>query len=87
MSAITVYVLEGAARRYVGITADLPRRLREHRTGSRAGKLIGEFRLLHTESFPDYAAARVREKFLKSGKGRAWLAEKHPRSGWEEPSA
>ena len=34
---------------------------------------LGEFDLLHTESFPDYSAARAREKFLKSGKGREWL--------------
>ncbi|MBI4625660.1 MAG: GIY-YIG nuclease family protein [Verrucomicrobia bacterium] len=79
MSAITVYVLEGSKRRYVGITTDLERRLTEHRSVSHSGKLIGEFQLLHTETFPDYAAARNRERFLKSGKGRAWLAAKFPR--------
>jgi putative endonuclease len=79
MGVITLYVLEGTKRRYVGITADLPRRLREHRIGSHSGKLIGEFRVLLTESFPDYIAARNREKFLKSGVGRAWLEEHFPR--------
>ena len=73
MPEVTVYVLEGASRRYVGITADLERRLREHRTVSHSGRLIGEFRVLLTEVYPDYGSARQREKFLKSGQGRAWL--------------
>jgi hypothetical protein len=37
------------------------------------------FVLLHTENFPDYAAARMRERFLKSGRGREWLHEKYPK--------
>jgi putative endonuclease len=77
---ITVYVLRGAARRYVGITNDLARRLAEHRGGSHSGKLIGDFVVLHTETFPDYATARSREKFLKSGQGRAWLDERFGKS-------
>jgi putative endonuclease len=75
---VTVYVLKGTTngRRYVGITNDLPRRLREHACGStRAGRIIGEFEVLHTEVFPDHPAARVRERFLKSGQGRKWLDE------------
>ena len=79
MSAITVYVLGGTKRRYVGITENVERRLAEHRSVSHSGKLIGEFQLLHTETFPNYAAARNRERFLKSGKGRAWLVEKFPK--------
>ncbi len=80
---ITVYVIRGinAGKRYVGITNDLPRRLGEHRRGSsKAGQIIGEFEVLHTESFPDYQTARVREKFLKSGQGRVWLDLQYPRS-------
>jgi predicted GIY-YIG superfamily endonuclease len=77
---ITVYVLEGAKRRYVGITANLDRRLAEHRSVSHSGRLIGEFTVLVTENYPDYASARGRERFLKSGKGRAWLAERFPRA-------
>ena len=73
MAEVTVYVLQGANRRYVGITADLERRLREHRSSSHSGKLIGDFRVLMTEVYPDYGLARQREKFLKSGRGRAWL--------------
>ena len=72
---ITVYVLKGeTGKRYVGITNDLPRRLREHRTKtSKGSQVIGHFLVIHTESFTDHTAARVREKFLKSGKGRKWL--------------
>jgi predicted GIY-YIG superfamily endonuclease len=58
----------------VGITNNLTRRLQEHRTRhSKAGQIIGKFRVLHTESFTDHHAARIREKYLKSGKGREWL--------------
>jgi putative endonuclease len=79
MNAVTVYVLEGVKKRYVGITANLERRLAEHRSVSHSGRLIGEFRVLHTEVFPDYVSARQRERFLKSGKGREWLNEKFPK--------
>jgi putative endonuclease len=80
---ITLYVFEGVAvrKRYVGITEDLPRRLIEHRNGkTKGGQILGKFTLLHTETFPDYATARGREKFLKSGKGREWLALMYPRA-------
>ncbi len=72
---VTLYVLKGkTGKRYVGITNNLPRRLKEHRSRhSKAGQLIGKFTLIHTESFDDYPSARSREKFLKSGKGRKWL--------------
>jgi putative endonuclease len=72
---ITLYVLKGeAGNRYVGITNDLPRRLREHRSGySKAGQIIGKFTVIHTESFTDHKSARIKEKFLKSGQGRKWL--------------
>jgi putative endonuclease len=63
-----------AGKRYVGITNDLSRRLSEHRSGhSKAGQIIGKFTVIHTESFTDHKSARLREKFLKSGKGRKWL--------------
>jgi len=80
---IFVYVLDGtvSGKRYVGITNDLPRRLREHRSSeSKAGQILGQFQLIHSERFPDYATARAREKFLKSGKGREWLNFLYPRS-------
>ncbi len=72
---ITVYVLQGkTGLKYVGITKDLPRRIQEHRLKkTKAGQLLREFSILHTEEYPDYLSAREREIYLKSGKGREWL--------------
>jgi putative endonuclease len=74
---VTLYVLKARnGRRYVGITNDLHRRLREHRSKhSKGGQLLDEFSVLHTEKFEDYEEARDRERFLKSGQGRKWLDE------------
>ena len=79
---ITVYVLQGRNnKRYVGITNNLERRLNEHKSGaSKAGQLLKDFHLLHTEVFQDYPSARKREKFLKSGQGREFLNKLYPRS-------
>jgi len=72
---ITLYVLKGkAGKRYVGITNDFSRRLKEHRSHkTKAGQLLDDFFVLYTESFPDYKSARIKEKFFKSGQGRKWL--------------
>ncbi len=81
---ITLYVLKGqeSRKRYVGITNDLARRLREHASGvSKAGQVLGRFSLFHLEEFQDYATAREREKFLKSGQGRKWLDQLEAGSG------
>ena len=75
---VTVYVLKSRqnGKRYVGITGDLPGRLRAHVAGhSQGGRLMGAFFLLHTEEFADDETARTRERFLKSGQGRCWLKE------------
>jgi len=80
---VTVYVLEGkqTGKRYVGIPHNLERRLVEHRSGrTKGGQIIGNFSLLHAETCAGYAAARVREKFFKSGKGREWLLTEYPRA-------
>ena len=76
---ITIYVLQGNTRRYVGITNDLPRRLHEHAKTSHSGRLLGPFVVLHTEEAATYTEARAREKFLKSGQGRDWLAQRYPK--------
>lgn len=78
---VFVYVLRGSnGKRYVGITNNIERRLAEHRTRrTKAGQILGEFVLVMSESHPDYASARKREVFLKSGQGRKWLDENTPR--------
>jgi putative endonuclease len=73
---ITVYVLRSRlnGRRYVGVSADLARRLVEHqKRGTTVARQLGRFRLTHTEGYPDYIQGRYRKKFLKSGQGREWL--------------
>jgi putative endonuclease len=80
---VTVYVLKGSTgRRYIGITNDLSRRLREHRAKkTKGGQILEEFRVLYREQFPDHNMAREREKFLKSGQGRKWLDELESKTG------
>jgi putative endonuclease len=74
--AVTLYVIKSKinGRRYVGITSHLQRRLAERRRGgTKAGQVLGDFILVHTEEFPDHTQARQREAFLKGGQGRKWL--------------
>jgi putative endonuclease len=79
---VTVYVLQGKKKRYVGITNNLARRLAEHRSGhTKSAQVIGQFKLLHIEEFPDHITARKREKFLKSGQGREFLNCLYPATG------
>jgi len=77
MCVVKVYVLKGEnGKRYVGITNDLSRRLKEHRASrSKGSQVLGDFVLLYTEEYLNYKSARQREKFLKSGQGRQWLNE------------
>ena len=80
-SVITLYVLQSSinGKRYVGITNNLQRRLLEHRShGTKAGQLLKDFVVLHTETFKDHTEARRREKWLKSGQGREWLTARCP---------
>jgi len=72
---VTLYVLKGkTGKRYVGITNDLSRRIKEHCSRhSKGGQILGGFSVIYTEIFDDYATERAKEKFLKSGQGRKWL--------------
>jgi len=75
-----VYVLlsESTGKRYVGQTKDLDRRVAEHndpapRPSEFTSRHAGPWRRVHSEQFDGRPAAVRRERFLKSGAGRAWL--------------
>jgi putative endonuclease len=78
MARVFVYVLQSETDGsfYIGITSRLRRRLKEHNAGlSRATKSKRPWRLVYREEFANHEEARHREKQLKSGRGRRWLAE------------
>ena len=81
---ITLYILQSLenSRRYIGMTNNLQRRLHEHcARKTKGGQQLKSFKLIHTETFPDYTTARAREKFLKTGAGREWVSRQMHQHG------
>ena len=75
-----VYVLisRTAAKRYVGQTNDLARRVGQHNDPEHnrckfTTKHPGPWELVYHEEFDTRSEAMKREKWLKSGIGRKWL--------------
>ncbi|MGB5942891.1 MAG: GIY-YIG nuclease family protein [Leeuwenhoekiella sp.] len=71
-----VYVLKSQAdgRLYKGMTSDIAKRLDQHNKGlNRSTKGFCPWILVYQEEFETRAAAREREKYLKSGSGREFL--------------
>ena len=71
-----VYVIESLKDHtwYTGISIDPERRLIEHNSGkNRFTKGHIPWRIIYTESHPDWLSARVREKYLKTHAGKNWL--------------
>ncbi|MEK6650627.1 MAG: GIY-YIG nuclease family protein [Bacteroidota bacterium] len=71
-----VYVLVSLVRNYiyVGLTHDVPARVRRHEAGrERTTRAYRPFRVLLIESHPTRGEARRREKFLKGGSGKEYL--------------
>lgn len=69
-----VYVLQSLKndRYYTGSTDDLERRLSEHNTGqSTYTRLTRPYKLVYSESFETRSEAVKRERYFKTGKGRA----------------
>jgi putative endonuclease len=71
-----VYVLHSKrdAGFYIGYSADLRRRLRQHLDGAAfATSYRGPWELIYYEAYIERADAEGRERFLKSGAGRKLL--------------
>ena len=71
-----VYVLLGQnGMRYTGAARNLRERLQDHQAGrGKRTKNQRPLRLAYFEQVFSFADALAREAFLKSGKGREWLA-------------
>ena len=72
----TVYLLrsESTGKLYTGQTANLGKRLVEHNSGiARYTRGRGPWLLIHADTYDTRAEAVKRERFLKSGQGRAWI--------------
>jgi putative endonuclease len=75
---IAVYVIESIADKtwYTGMAKDAVARLKEHNAGkNRFTKGHRPWKIIYTEVHPDWATARVREKYLKTSAGKRWLQE------------
>jgi putative endonuclease len=74
-----VYAISSTARNYiyVGLTDDFDRRLHQHNMGyNKTTKPYRPFHVLLVESYPTRIKAREREKYLKTGQGKAFLKRK-----------
>jgi len=73
---VTVYVLFSLKDEatYVGMALDALKRLKEHNSRkNRYTKAHLPWKIIYTEQHPDWATARIREKYLKSTAGKNWL--------------
>jgi len=78
--AYAVYVIrsESTGQIYIGQTANLDNRLRQHNDPDFGGTLhtkrrAGPWRVVHSEVFATRAQAVGRERYLKSAAGRRWI--------------
>ncbi len=76
---VFVYVIESLLDQswYTGMALNAELRLKEHNAGkSKYTKGHMPWKIIYTEEHPDWAAARVREKYLKISHGKQWLKNK-----------
>jgi putative endonuclease len=73
-----VYVLkDNKGSLYKGVTNNIKRRLREHRSGkTRATAHMSELELIYSEEFDNFEAARQREVYFKTAAERRFLKTK-----------
>ncbi|WP_299897528.1 GIY-YIG nuclease family protein [uncultured Aquimarina sp.] len=80
MEEFVVYILysEKYNKSYTGYTADLISRFRSHNKLATKGFTIRyrPWKVVYLEFLKTKKEAIIREKFLKSGKGRAWVKDK-----------
>ncbi|MDP4001421.1 MAG: GIY-YIG nuclease family protein [bacterium] len=74
----TVYILKDSqSKLYKGLTNDLKRRLREHRSGKTiTTKKMKMLYVVYTEMYENFIEARAREKYFKTAAGRKYLKNK-----------
>jgi len=69
----TVYILQSEKdnKRYIGFTENLERRLDEHKSGKvKSTKNRRPLTLIYNEEYPSKSEAMLREKEIKSKKGK-----------------
>ena len=79
METYYVYVLKSTVvdRNYVGFTANIHKRLKQHNSGKNTStKPYRPWKLLFSEVYHSKEEALKREKFLKSGQGRIFIKSK-----------
>ncbi len=71
----TVYIIrDNNGKLYKGMTNNLERRIREHRSGKTiTTSRMSDFLVVYTEEFSEMRDARKREVYLKSAAGRRFL--------------
>ena len=76
MKKCYVYAIQSLKDRriYVGLSADVEKRVRQHNSGkSKSTKGYVPWRLIYQEELTSRLLAREREKYLKSGTGKEFL--------------
>ena len=77
--AVYLYVLRSKIDegRYIGISSNPEKRLREHNSRKvRSTKSRAPFALVYQEQYATLAEARAREKYFKTAAGRRWLDDR-----------
>ncbi|MBI5732589.1 GIY-YIG nuclease family protein [Candidatus Jorgensenbacteria bacterium] len=78
-----VYIIQSLKKDtsyYTGLTSDIERRLKEHnKSDTKTTRSNKPWKLIYIEKFENRPAARIREKYLKSGVGREFRNKILPR--------